>query len=509
MGDWEWLERAFAGLNVLVIGDVMLDSYVLGASRRLCQEAPVPVVDVSQKLQMPGGAGNVAANAAALGAGAALLGVVGEDDDGDELTALLVRAGVSARTLQRTSRRTTLSKRRIICDQQLLARCDLGSTGPLDPSQEARLLSDLARLYPRADVVLAADYGYGVFSDAVIAQIACLQNRWRKVLAVDSKRLSAYRSAGVTVCKPNYRETLNLLHLPDDGSSTGRCQRLAELGPRVLDRTGAQIAAVSLDREGALFFQHGQPPYRTFAQGAPQQSTAGAGDTFLCALAMAVAAGADTPQAAELASAAAAVVVSRRYTSVCSWADLRSPFIAAAGSLDLSRLTSFVEQHRREHRQIVLTNGCFDILHRGHIAYLEQARRLGDVLIVGVNTDESIRRLKGPSRPINTLADRIDVLRGLSSVDCVVPMAEDTPHELIRAVRPQVFVKGGDYTRATLPEADLVEELGGTVKILPFVSERSTSRIISRICQTHASALERENDAVACATTAPCLEGGA
>ena len=212
---------------------------------------------------------------------------------------------------------------------------------------------------------------------------------------------------------------------------------------------------------------------------------AGAGDTFLAAMALGLAAGGDTTAAAELASAAASVVVGQEGTVSCSADDLRDQ-VAAGDKLvsNRARLAELRDAHRRAGRRVVFTNGCFDILHRGHITYLGRAKALGDILIVGVNSDEGIRRLKGPSRPINTLEDRIQVLAALSCVDHVIPFDEDTPCRLVEVVRPDIFVKGGDYTRDRLPEAELVESLGGAVRILPFIADRSTTDIIERIRRT-------------------------
>ena len=213
---------------------------------------------------------------------------------------------------------------------------------------------------------------------------------------------------------------------------------------------------------------------------------AGAGDTFASALALALAAGAPTSTAAELASAAAAVVVGKERTATCSAQELRE-FVSAEGKYvsDLGRLAARVEFYRRQGEKVVFTNGCFDILHRGHITYLNRAKALGDVLIVGVNSDDGIRRLKGPDRPINSLEDRVQVLAALSCIDHLVAFDEDTPCNLIRAIRPHVFVKGGDYTRERLPEAPLVEELGGVVHILPYLQDRSTTGLIERIPEVY------------------------
>ncbi|MFL5802526.1 MAG: D-glycero-beta-D-manno-heptose 1-phosphate adenylyltransferase, partial [Roseiflexaceae bacterium] len=261
-----------------------------------------------------------------------------------------------------------------------------------------------------------------------------------------------------------------------------RAEQIIARSQQLLDITGARLAAITLDTEGAVVVERGGLPYRTYARPARHANAAGAGDTFLSALALALAAGADTPAAAEIASAAAASVVGKDGTATCSGAELRAAFTGAGKVVtDRADMVARVEAHRRQGRRIVFTNGCFDILHRGHITYLSRAKALGDILIVGVNADASVRRLKGPSRPINTLDDRAQVLAALSCVDEIIPFEEATPIQLIRALRPDVFVKGGDYTRATLPEASVVEDLGGVVEILAYLPDRSTTAIIEHI----------------------------
>lgn len=263
---------------------------------------------------------------------------------------------------------------------------------------------------------------------------------------------------------------------------TGRAEQICEYGSEILAATGARIAAVTLDVDGAVIFEKDRPPYRTFASSATTARTSGAGDTFASALALAIAAGASAPEAADLASAAAAVVVRKDGTSICSADELRRQVQTDHKvAHDRNALKSQMEDYRRRGRRIVLTNGCFDILHRGHVTYLAEARKLGDLLVVGVNTDHTIRRLKGAGRPVNALEDRLHVLAALQCVDHLIAFDEETPHELIRAVRPHVFVKGGDYTRDRLPEAHLVEELGGRVQILPLVDNRSTTRLLTRM----------------------------
>lgn len=471
----------FARLNVLVVGEAMLDTYLEGTTRRFCPEAPAPIVTLAGRSDVPGGAANTAANARALGGKVSLLSVVGTDTDGELLREVLAQRGVNTACLLSHPGRRTLSRRRVTASGQILLRLDEGSTEPLDRDSEQTLIDKLARLYPEADAVIVSDYRYGILTPRIVRTLADLQRRGAKVLVADSRRLGAFRDLGLTAVKPNYEEAVELL---GGRALEGFCVRadgVAACGERLLELTGARIAAVTLDSEGALVFERDRPVYRTYAQAA-RSCVAGAGDTFTACLALALAAGASTTAAAELASGAAAVVVGKQRTAICSAQELRE-YVSAEGKClgNLHRVQSRVEFYRQQGRKIVFTNGCFDILHRGHITFLHRAKSLGDVLIVGVNSDDSIRRLKGPNRPINTLEDRVQVLAALSCVDHLVAFEESTPCNLIRAIRPHIFVKGGDYTRERLPEAPLVEELGGVVQILPYIQDRSTTRMIQRI----------------------------
>jgi D-beta-D-heptose 7-phosphate kinase/D-beta-D-heptose 1-phosphate adenosyltransferase len=476
------LVEAFSRLAVLVVGDAMLDAYFQGTSDRLCPEAPVPVVTVASRTDAPGGAANTAVNVAALGARVTLLSVVGDDAEAGRLACALEARSVSTAAMIRDRSRCTLAKHRLLAGSQMLVRFDHGSTGRLDAVREREVAERLAALFGEHDAVVVSDYAYGVLGPRVIAALAAGQARAPRVIVTDSKQLAAYRGVGVTAVKPNYREALTLLGTSGGRWTGERTELITRHGLRLLEVTGAQIAAVTLDTEGALFFERGRAPYRTYARPADASRAAGAGDTFAAALALALAAGADVSGAAEVASAAAAIVVAKAGTATCSAAELRG-YLAGGGKYvaDAATLEACMALHRRAGRRIVLTSGCFDILHRGHIAYLNAAKALGDVLVVALNSDASVARLKGPDRPINALEDRAEVLAALSSVDHIVPFDDDTPIAIVRAVRPDVFVKGGDYTRAMLAEAPVVEGLGGEVTLLPYVQERSTTSLIQRI----------------------------
>ena len=469
-------------LAVLVIGEAMLDCYLHGTSGRIAREAPVPIVAVERRTDVPGGAANAAVNAAALGARASFLSVIGGDAEGAALRAALAERGVDADHVLVDRERRTLAKHRVIAGSQMLVRYDAGTTSHVSRAFEARLIERLEALFAGYDAIVISDYAYGILTPRVIAALGACQARSPRVIVADSKRLTAYRDVGITAAKPNYEEALRLLGPRAARGALERASLMARYGTRLLGLTGARIAAVTLDTEGALFFTRGRDPYRTYAQPVEHSRAAGAGDTFASALALALAAGGDVAASAEMASAAAAVVVGKDGTAACTLPELRAALSGADKfAPDMPTLLARLDAARRAGRRVVLTNGCFDILHSGHITYLNAAKTLGEVLVVGLNTDEGVRRLKGPGRPINSLEERAHVLAGLSSVDHIVAFDEDTAAELARAVRPHVFVKGGDYTLERLPEAAVVHALGGEVRILPYVRDRSTTSLIARV----------------------------
>ncbi|WP_017318346.1 D-glycero-beta-D-manno-heptose 1-phosphate adenylyltransferase [Mastigocladopsis repens] len=519
---------AIAHLYVIVIGEAMLDGYLEGLSNSLCPEAPVPVVTLTNRLYVPGGAANTAVNVRSISANVTFLSVIGDDWEGSQLQQALSERGVSTKHILKASNRQTLTKQRVMAASQILVRFDSGTTDAIDAHSEQALIDKLELLFPECDAVIVSDYGYGILTQRVINALAQLQQSNPRVLVVDSKNLTAYRHLNVTAVKPNYKQAVELLDIPlpplIKGAMGGisRAEQIKPYEEKLLHLTGAKIAAVTLDAEGAMIFEHDSLPYRTYAQPTAESRTSGAGDTYSCALTLALAAGAATPLAADFAAAAAAVVVRKEGTSACCAEELREfiseveeaslthrhtdtqtrgnflsasprhPISASSSSPlsppvkcipDLNQLLTLVASYRNVGHKIVFTNGCFDILHAGHVSYLNRAKALGDILIIGVNSDDSIRRIKGENRPINPLEDRIQVLGGLGCVDHLVAFDEDTPIDLIRLVRPDVYVKGGDYTKETLPEAPVVEQYGGIVELLPFLENRSTTRIIERVCQ--------------------------
>ncbi|WP_432812905.1 bifunctional heptose 7-phosphate kinase/heptose 1-phosphate adenyltransferase [Pantanalinema sp. GBBB05] len=311
-------------MTVLVIGDVILDSYFVGNSDRLCQEAPVPVVAIQQRQDFPGGAANVAANIASLGAQVFLLSVIGCDDEGERLQQVLAESKITAEHLIVSNEHRTLVKQRVVANNHLIVRFDYGSTKSLSSTLEQQLIGRLIQLFPRCDAVIISDYHYGTLTPRVIQFLAKLQAQLPRPIAIDTKQLSAYQAVNATAIKPNYFEAIQLLKLAKQRHN--RAEQITPYGDRLLQLTGARIAAVTLDAEGAIVFEQGESPVRTTAQPVPQQQTSGAGDTFIATLTLALASHIPTHMAAVLATAATAVVVQQPGTTRCTASALCQSF---------------------------------------------------------------------------------------------------------------------------------------------------------------------------------------
>ena len=322
------LVERFAAVNVLVVGDAILDGYLRGSATRLCREAPAPVVDVDHRFYVPGGAANAAHNVRSLGGQVQFLSTIGDDLEGDLLRHALEASGTATNLLVQSSDRQTLSKQRLVADGQVLVRFDLGSTTPLTGDTEVQFLTRLESAFAHADVVLISDYAYGTMTDRVLRRLGELQSSSPRVLVVDARELSRYRALAPTAVKPNYAEAVAVLsngRTPTWAAPPPRerVRWLEPAGDRLLELTGAKICAVTLDVDGALAFERDRPPYRAYARPARATQSTGAGDSFAAALALALASGADTATAIEVASAAADRVVERDGTVACSSQDLR------------------------------------------------------------------------------------------------------------------------------------------------------------------------------------------
>lgn len=466
----------FDGARLLVAGDVMLDRYWVGPTARISPEAPVPVVQIRKDETRPGGAANVALNVAALGVKAHLLGVVGTDEPADLLRIGLDSKGVAA-DFVRTNDRPTITKLRIMSRNQQLIRLDfeesLSVTGAFD-REEYQARFKLALM--GSDVVILSDYGKGTLCD-VAALIAAARAQNKPVL-VDPKGQDYRPYRGATLLTPNMSEFEAVV---------GKCLDESELvskGEKLRTELELEALLVTRSEQGMTLLRAGHAPLHLPTQAREVFDVTGAGDTVIATLGAALAAKQDLAQACYLANVAASIVVGKIGTATASVEELHAALHHSSESdgavVNEDELLRRVAEAKARGQTVVMTNGCFDLLHVGHIKYLEAARKLGDVLIVAVNSDDSVKRLKGESRPLNTCPDRMRMLAALKSVDWVVPFTEDTPARLIERVLPNLLVKGGDYTAEQVAGYDAVTAHGGQVMILEFHNGYSTTRLIER-----------------------------
>jgi rfaE bifunctional protein kinase chain/domain/rfaE bifunctional protein nucleotidyltransferase chain/domain len=464
--------------RVVVVGDVILDRWSVGEAERVSREAPAPVVRVTESVDLPGGAANTAANLASLGAEVSIVATVGDDASGSALRTLLAAAGVDTSALVIEPGGRTTTKARIIGGDRMLVRVDEIAPAP-GAEARAALTESVRTTLQRADAVVVCDYELGLDPGDVVDAVLA---RRPEVVVVDAHDLRRWAPIAPDLVTPNHQEASRLLGAAlGDGSS--RAQVVTEHAEALRTASNARSVVVTLDREGALGLQpDGGVPVRTRAVRASEQQASGAGDTFCAAAALALTVGAPLADVVRFGQAAADVVVQEPGTSVCTADALRAASDGPAASVvDHEDLVAAVAAARAAGRRIVFTNGCFDVVHRGHTTYLGQARALGDLLVVAVNDDDSVRRLKGAERPINPAEDRAGVLAALSSVDYVTVFATDTPIPLIERLQPDVYVKGGDYSPDMLAEAPVVRAYGGEVVMVDYVAEHSTSDVVRRI----------------------------
>jgi len=484
------LER-LGTLDVVVIGDAALDCWSYGQARRLGREGPVPVIEVGGEEQSPGAAANLAANAAALGARVCFAGILGQDPAGDAVLEGLRARGVDVTLTVRDAARPTVTKHRILCDGTVTARFDRTGDGTWHEDARADLLRRVLPAVRRAELVVVADYGMGALDAGAREALAAVRGEMRGVLVVDGHDFGAWAGCRPTAVTPNAEESGRLLGEPLPASE--RVAAVTDAGPALLARSGADLVLATLDGDGGVLHGRGRAPHRTAGVPAPPQHTCGAGDTLAAAFGLALAGGLSPEDSADLAAAAAASVVDRVGTCCSSPRDVLRQLSGAreTGVLDHDDLAELVAARRAAGARIVFTNGCFDVLHLGHVRYLREARGLGDMLVVAVNSDDSVRRLKGEGRPIVGELERASLLAALDVVDAVTVFCEDSPQRLIERLRPDLYVKGGDYTPSMLAEAEVVERLGGEVVTVGYLADHSTTELIRRMQAEQALAAEQ------------------
>lgn len=469
----------FKGKKILVFGDLMLDEHIWSRVTRISPEAPVPIADVVKTTHVPGGCGNVAANITALGATPYLVGIIGNDSSGDKLVKALNKAKIPTAHLLRDNDRPTILKSRIIAASQQMVRVDREDRTLVSPLLAKKITARLKELIPRVDAVIISDYEKGLVTPALCQFLIKLAHRHKKPVAVDPKGFDYAKYRGTTIITPNQKEAALAAKIVIRDETD-----LKKAGQSLLRAVRSRYVLITRGKAGMSLFDQKGP---THIPAIPREvfDITGAGDAVIATLSLALTAGAPMKQACAIANYAGSIVVGKIGTAPCSLAELE---VALEGREPIARkiklrqeMAAIARSLRAEGNKIVFTNGCFDILHLGHVRYLREAKKLGDILIVGVNTDASVSALKGPERPYVSELERAEILASLECVDFVVLFSELRPDNLLKAISPQIHVKGGDYKASELPEKKLVEALGGQVVVIPPIKGRSTTNIVAKI----------------------------
>ncbi len=472
----------FSKARILVVGDLMLDRYWQGATSRISPEAPVPVVQIKETEERPGGAGNVALNIAALGANVCVDGLVGDDEGGKLLSSQLTNSGVTC-LFKGQQDIATIIKLRVLSLHQQLIRLDFEENIQTtnNTTNKSELISRFKNQLSKTDIVVLSDYGKGTLTD--IRQFINIARDQNKPVLVDPKGIDFDKYRKATLLTPNFTEFTTIV---------GQCnspEEIIEKGFDLCEHLDIDALLVTQGEQGMTLIQQNANALHLPTKARDVYDVTGAGDTVISTLAAALAAGLSLSQATGLANTAAGITVGKLGAASVSVGELREEIIAteiadlnvSSGIISESNLLTAVNQATALGEKIVMTNGCFDILHAGHVSYLEKAKQLGDRLVIAVNTDASVKKLKGDSRPVNPLDARMKILAALRCVDWVVPFSEDTPKRLICAVKPDYLVKGGDYRAEDIAGNDCVTAHGGEVRVLELEAGISTSNIIKTI----------------------------
>ena len=477
--------------NAVVVGDFMLDETLYGDADRLSPDAPVPVLNVRRIERAPGGAANLAMALAALGGHVQGVGAVGKDDVGRELGEAMVRAGVKNHLITDAARPTTLKRYHVGLAQhrhpQKMFRVDFESRDGLDLEAEQRLITSYVEALADADVVFIEDYAKGVCTPAVCQSVIERAQQAGVPVFVDPGPISDYaRYRGCTAITPNRTEAENATGMVADENGPEGSLALAE---RLLTQLECQAVVLTLDRHGALLLEHGDQAVAVPTQAREVYDVTGAGDVFVAALGAARANGCDWADSVRLANAAAGLEVESFGATPIPFARVHHALLVEEARQrgkvrTLNELVIEIGARRSQGERIVFTNGCFDVIHTGHVSLLERAKAFGDFLVIGLNSDSSVTRLKGPERPVNNEDDRAHVLGAIGAVGAIVIFDEDTPIKLLEAIKPDVLCKGADYARSEVVGADLVEEAGGRVELIDLVAGKSTTKTLERIRST-------------------------
>ena len=464
--------------NILVIGDVMLDTYYTGDVKRISPEAPVPVFRKKAERSVLGGAANVAANLIAAGQNVYMLAMVGNDETGEKLRRLFEEQGIDTSLILPLDRHTTEKTRFLASNNQQVLRLDVEDTDPLSHSDSEHLVEELEKKINGFDLILISDYLKGLLTYEFTQSVIHLAKRHNIPIIIDVKDPKSEKYADATLLKPNLKELCDLT-----GQVAESDEEIIAASEELRKLRQVKYVLTTCGGRGMVLVGDGEP-YFIPAFGQEVFDVTGAGDTTIAYLGACIVNGMTIREAVDIANAAAGIQVSKVGTSSVFWSEIRARLVDQTET-SIHKLISgrAIDTFRKDHKnqKIVFTNGCFDILHVGHVRYLQEAAKLGDILVVGLNSDDSVKRLKGPERPINGEIERAEMLGALGFVDYIAIFGEDTPLNLIKVIQPDVLVKGGDYTPDEVVGKKEVEERGGRLVLIPFVEGKSTTNIIEKI----------------------------
>ncbi len=462
--------------NILVIGDLMIDHYLWGSCERISPEAPVAVVDITKETTVLGGAGNVINNLVALGGEVSVCSVIGDDENGIELKSMLNTIGVDSQNIIIQNERKTSKKSRVIASSQQVIRYDKESKENISDDSVSNILDSLIKTISKYDAIILSDYGKGVLREKLCQGVISLAKNHNIKVLVDPKGRDFSKYKGSYLLTPNKKEAI-LATGVDINDNTSLQKALIKLK----EECDLDISLITLSEDGISVYDDELKIFPTVAK--EVFDVTGAGDTVIASIAFAVSCGKNIEETAAFANLAAGVVVGKIGSATVTMQEIEDYEASLHKSTSDAHIKSFediqavVKRYKENGKKVVFTNGCFDILHVGHVKYLQIAKSFGDILIVGLNSDESVSRLKGPTRPVNIAQDRAYLLAALEAVDFVVPFTDDTPYELIKMVAPDVLVKGGDYEGKTV----VGTEFSGELKLVDFVDGKSTTKTIEKI----------------------------
>ena len=473
--------------RIMVVGDLILDEYIWGSVSRISPEAPVPILETKSENLTLGGAANVANNLVALGCKVHLVGAIGNDEKGDKLLSLIEDKKISSKGIFRFVYRPTTSKIRVIGHNQQILRIDKEDNRPITEETENKIIKFINKTLPDMDIVICSDYRKGILTEKVFSAIIHRAKNSKKRIIVDPKSSNFEFYQGASIITPNQLEVEKAVPIKIQDKID--LDRAAEY---LLNLTHAESILITRGKDGMTLYPNKENPIDIPTQAKEVFDVTGAGDTVVSVLAMALSIGFNYQDSAWLSNMAASIVVGKIGTAVVTLSEIdeylhEEMLRTSKAILNLEELTKTVSLAKSVGKTIVFTNGCFDLIHGGHIEFLQKAREKGDLLIVGLNSDESVKSIKGNDRPIKTQKERANIISALKSVDYITIFNETTPEEIIRQVRPDILVKGDDYNKDEVAGREIVEGYGAKVELIPIVKGLSTTNIVTKILENHKS----------------------